>query len=77
MLIATNLFFGGTAVPIGDNALVADPQFVDFDLNPNADFHLRATSPAINNGLDTRAPAFDFDGKPRSRGSIDIGPFER
>lgn len=47
-------------------------------VNPTSDFHLSATSPAIDLGTTQFAPAFDFegDGRPNAAG-IDIGADER
>jgi hypothetical protein len=77
-----DLFFlpGGSAVPpSGDgitvyNAKIGDPQFV----TPGADFHLLATSPAIDAGSDLvqAIVSTDHDGNPRPAGSAyDIGIF--
>ncbi len=58
---------------IGENSIVADPQFT----NPeNGDFHLKGTSPCIDKGTDVGLK-FDFDGAPVPRGNgVDIGAFE-
>src|SRR5262249_53710338 len=41
------------------------------------DYHLSATSPAIDTGTATSAPATDFDGNPRPQGAgYDIGAYE-
>lgn len=75
-LISHNNFFGTPSS--GSNALTADPQLVSFALDGSGDFHLAATSPMIDAGLSTYAPAFDFDGKVRPQGSApDIGPYEQ
>lgn len=68
-----NLFYG-TGNPLGSDYVIGDPLFI----NPsNADFHLRANSPAINVGTSNEAPNFDFDGIARPRGiHFDIGMFE-
>jgi hypothetical protein len=56
---------GGQTCAATDSA-VADPGFV----NPGgADLHLRPGSPAINAGDPANAPAVDFDGENRPRGS--------
>ena len=52
-----------------DAALFIDPG--SFDL------HMKSTSPAIDQGTNTGAPAEDYDGNPRPSGSgIDIGAYE-
>lgn len=51
-----------------------DPSFVDFTAS---DYHLSATSPAIDQGDSTVSLTFDHDGTTRPRGAeIDIGAFE-
>jgi hypothetical protein len=41
------------------------------------DYHLSATSPAIDRGTTTSAPATDLDGNSRPHGAgIDIGAYE-
>jgi hypothetical protein len=49
-------------------------------VNPVAvggDYHLRSTSPAINAGTSSFAPALDLDGRPRPIGAaFDIGAYE-
>ncbi|HEY6106047.1 MAG TPA: choice-of-anchor Q domain-containing protein, partial [Anaeromyxobacteraceae bacterium] len=55
------------------HSLQADPMFLS-----SSDFHVSPTSPAINTGTSTRAPATDFDGVARPQGAgFDIGAFER
>lgn len=54
----------------------ADPCFIDDDKN---NYHLSATSPAIDSGSASSASlsAMDFDGNPRTYGSkVDIGAYE-
>lgn len=44
---------------------------------PGSDYHLLATSPAIDAGLATGAPATDLDGAPRpAGGGVDLGAYE-
>jgi len=59
----------------GANAIIQDPLLVD---PSNADFHLRAGSPAIDAAKTTATdPMVDFDGTVRPQGARDdIGAFE-
>ena len=66
--------------PLFRNNLYADPMFVDvnrtYHTNPEKfSFKLQSTSPAINAGLNTAAPAYDLRYKPRV-GRVDIGAYE-
>lgn len=76
--VSNNLWFGGTgAVAFDTQPLVLDPQFAGA---AGADFHLRATSPAINAGSNTvtTVAGTDYDAvvpRPQS-GGFDIGAFE-
>jgi hypothetical protein len=75
-LIAGNndLWFGAGAAPSGFAASVAaDPMLV----SPSTfDFHLTASSPAVDKGVPTGA-ATDIDGNPRPQGNaFDIGAYE-
>lgn len=59
---------------IGQHALQGDPKFVAPE---QADFHLQPTSPALAAGSPENAPAADFDGRPRPRGTAPtVGAFE-
>jgi len=64
----------------GENSIVGEAMFVHkFDRNSSkqADFHLQPESPAINTGSSNGAPASDYDGIKRPKGSgCDIGAFE-
>ncbi len=64
-----------TEVVSGSNLISTDPKF----LNAAAgDFKLLSTSPAIDAGMATNAPLFDFDDISRPQGSgFDIGAYER
>jgi len=69
--ISHNLFNGGT--PVGTNYVTGNPLFI----TNGSDFHLQATSSAINKGIATGAPTVDFDGVTRPQGAgFDIGAFE-
>lgn len=62
---------GGTTI---SNNLTTDPMFVGAG---NADFRLKAESPAINKGLAISEVATDMDGTSRPQGgSYDIGAYE-
>ena len=68
------LFWELLAVNATDN-LEGDPRLVD--PVTTRDFHLQATSPAIDAGTNAFAPADDFDGVIRPVGAgVDIGPYE-
>ncbi len=57
--------------------VTADPQFVNYQANGSGDYHLKSTSPAINAGTSTSAPAQDFSGGTRPVGGAwDIGAYE-
>lgn len=85
-----NLFFNGTvgqaSTSTGDgssptltgNLSGVNPQFVAPGITASADFHLLASSPAINAGSATYGiPATDLDGNARPVGaSVDIGAYE-
>ncbi|MBZ5523667.1 MAG: IPT/TIG domain-containing protein [Acidobacteriia bacterium] len=71
---SNNLFFGAGAAPAQFTAnLNVDPQVANL---PVLDFHLTATSPAKDAGVNTGI-THDFDGNPRPAGAaFDIGAFE-
>jgi hypothetical protein len=61
-------------VDTGQVNTLADPLFVDYS---RRDFHLQATSPAIDQALADWSETYDFDGRTRPEGlSPDIGAFE-
>lgn len=68
----TNLFNKGINTILSNN-LTTNPKFVDTE---NADFHLLATSPAINNGVYIEEVKTDFSGRQRSLSSPTIGVYE-
>jgi len=69
-----NLFYG-TGDSYGTNYITDDPELVDPD---NGDFHLQSSSPAVDAGSSTEAPAFDFEGITRPQGAgYDMGAYER
>ncbi|MDB5933622.1 MAG: hypothetical protein JWQ01_966 [Massilia sp.] len=81
-IIANNLVYGnGSAVSLrfGTDAgtVVADPQFVDFKPDGGGNYRLKKTSPAVNHGSASYAPATDIDNVARPRGGApDIGAYE-
>ena len=57
--------------------LSSDPQFVNYTGTALGNYHLQATSPAIDSGTTLNAPSFDLDGGNRPIGSgYDIGCYE-
>ena len=66
---ATTNNFNGTSVD-SENNISVNPQFVS-----STDFHLLATSPALNAGTTNAAPTTDFEGQPRFA-PFDIGADE-
>ena len=75
-VVSHNAFYNAPAS--GSNAITGAPQFVNFSVSPNGDFRLKSTSPLIDQGRATYAPAYGIGGKPRTRGGApDIGPYER
>lgn len=67
---------GWQALGYDAHSFVATP--TDHFVVPTSDFHLLDTSPAIDAGTTTNAPATDLDGGARPVGSgVDIGAYER
>jgi hypothetical protein len=58
--------------------IVADPQFVNFQVNGSGDYRLEPSSPAVDAGAADLAPpvAIDRAPRPQSRG-FDVGPYEQ
>jgi hypothetical protein len=55
----------------------ADPQFVNYQPDGRGDYHLKASSPAIDAGVSSPAPQDDIEHRPRPAGKAwDIGPYE-
>ncbi|HEV7731312.1 MAG TPA: right-handed parallel beta-helix repeat-containing protein [Candidatus Binatia bacterium] len=74
---------GGSVVPLttwqaqgyDTHSFLAVPG--DHFLAPGSDFHLKATSPALDTGTATNAPSSDLEGNPRPVGSgVDMGAYE-
>jgi parallel beta-helix repeat protein len=71
----SNIILQNGLVAIG--TITADPQFVNYLPGGGGDYHLQATSPAINAGTSSQAPTIDIDGGHRPFGSgWDIGTYE-
>jgi parallel beta-helix repeat protein len=70
----TNNLIDGSGGVTGSNYITGNPQFV----NPaGGDFRIQSSSPAINQGTSTDAPAVDFNGVSRPNGGgYDIGVYE-
>ncbi len=72
--VLSNNISGGTGSSSMSGVIVADPQFVNYTAR---DFHLKTTSPAIDAGTATDAPATDFAGTTRPQGTaVDAGAYE-
>jgi pectate disaccharide-lyase len=86
-----NIVYGNGSAPFGDEnynwpstvgtkdimTITQNAQFVNFQLDGSGNYHLQATSPAIDAGTSVGAPSTDFDGNPRPQGKgYDIGPYE-
>jgi parallel beta-helix repeat protein len=58
------------------HSFIATP--TDLFVVPTSDFHLSATSPALDTGTVNQAPSEDLDGNPRPVGTgVDVGAYER
>ena len=81
-VVANNLVYGngsGISLKTGSatGTLAADPQFVNYLPTGSGDYRLKSSSPAVNKGTATNAPAVDIDGRARPLGgAIDIGAYE-
>lgn len=57
--------------------IVADPLFVNYQVNGTGDYHLQPGSPGIDAGTSIGAPPIDLDNTVRPKGpAYDIGPYE-
>jgi hypothetical protein len=58
--------------------IVADPEFVNFEMDGSGDYRLEPSSPAVDAGIATGAPPITINGAPRPlSGGFDLGPFEQ
>lgn len=77
--VTNNLLYGNgksISLKVGSatNTINANPLFVNF---AGGDYRLQSTSPAVDKGIATSAPAKDFAGVTRPQGAgIDIGAYE-
>ena len=58
--------------------IVADPQFVNFQMDGTGDYRLQPASPGVRVGTAEKTPPVAIDGRPRPRpGGVDLGPYQR
>ena len=79
VIFERNLYFNTTEIPNkAVNDIYGDSLFVNASLNPvNANFNLRAGSPAVDAALIGQSPSTDITGKARPLGkAADIGAYE-
>jgi hypothetical protein len=80
--VANNLVYAngsGIIMRVGSdiNTVAADPRFKDYQADGSGNYRLRRTSPAVDKGTATSAPAYDIDNVLRPRGAgFDIGAYE-
>lgn len=55
-------------------SIMADPQFVNYQIDGDGDYRLKSGSPAIGKGSSSHTTALDFQGKKRVNG--DVGAYE-
>ncbi len=80
VVFSHNIYFGGNIPPtLGKGDVIADPQFLKPTRDPKvADFHLKASSPAIGKGMPLPfSPFHDIDGKPRHPKAPAVGAYEK
>jgi hypothetical protein len=73
-----NIYFNGTVAKKGAHDLLADPQFVNLNLDLLlGDFRLKKSSPAVDSGSSTLKTEKDIEGRNRPLGAaIDRGAYE-
>lgn len=82
-IVANNLVNGNTSNSISlkkgsaTGTVTADPQFVSYLATGSGNYRLKSTSPAVNKGTSSYAPATDIDNVARPKGgAFDIGAYE-
>ena len=79
---ANNLVYGngkGISLKVGSatGTIASAPQFVNYLPTGTGDYHLKSTSPGVNQGTATNAATVDIDGRARPvGGAVDIGAYE-
>jgi parallel beta-helix repeat protein len=80
--VANNLVYGngqGVSMKVGaaTGTIAADPKFVSYSATGTGNYRLQSTSPAVNKGVATSAPAYDMDNVARPKGiALDLGAYE-
>ena len=79
--VANNLVYGngqGVSMKVGvaTRTIAADPKFVAYSAIGTGNYRLKSTSPAVNKGVATSAPAYDIDNIARPTGGALIGAHE-
>lgn len=80
-LYSNNIVWGnrrGVALENGHDlgSIYSDPKLLNYKNDGTGDYHLSPSSPAIEAGSQTGAPPIDFDGRTKSAGKPEIGPFQ-
>jgi len=71
-----NVYYGGLKPEVqGKNDVIADPKLVNPGTSPDADFRLRADSPAVGSGTSFPAVTTDITGAPRDADAPDRGAY--
>ena len=80
--VANNLVYGngqGVSMKVGaaTGTIAADPKFVSYSATGTGNYRLQSTSPAVDKGVATSAPAYDMDNVARPKGiALDVGAYE-
>jgi len=81
-VVSNNLVYGsstnvGMLKGSATGTISADPKFVSYNPTGTGDYRLQSTSPAVNKGIASGAPATDILGVARPKGgAFDIGAYE-